>query len=131
MAAVNRKINLMNDVLFKFVFGSDERKHITIDFINSMLEREGNDEVKDIAFKNAELTPLTADVKLSRLDVYCTLNSGEQLDIEIQVVNHHNMGERSLYYWAQMYLRSLMRGEDYNKLAPAIGINLLNYEFLP
>lgn len=53
------KLNMMNDVLFKFVFGKAERKHITIDFINSMLEREGEKAIKDIEFKNSELTPLT------------------------------------------------------------------------
>ncbi|MCI5567736.1 MAG: Rpn family recombination-promoting nuclease/putative transposase, partial [Veillonellaceae bacterium] len=28
----------MNDVLFKFIFGKDERKQITLDFLNAVLE---------------------------------------------------------------------------------------------
>ena len=121
----------MNDVLFKFIFGKEERKHITIDFINSMLDRDKEHEVVDITFKNVEIVPLAAEIKLTRLDVFCVLSTGERVDIEIQVVNHKNMGQRSLYYWAQMYLLFLKQGDDYKKLAPAITINLLQYSFLP
>ena len=41
------------------------------------------------------------------------------------------MGQRSLYYWAQMYLMSLRQGQDYKALSPSITINLLRYSFLP
>ena len=41
------------------------------------------------------------------------------------------MGQRSLYYWAQMYLMSLRQGQDYKALTPSITINLLRYSFLP
>ncbi len=74
--------NPMNDVLFKFIFGKEEHKHITIDFINSMLERSGENEVRDITFKNVEMIPFLEDVKLTRLDIFCVLNSGEKLDLE-------------------------------------------------
>ena len=30
--------NPMNDVIFKFIFGKEERKQITIDFLNAVLE---------------------------------------------------------------------------------------------
>ena len=90
--------NPMNDVLFKFIFGKEERKHITIDFINSMLERDPAHEVVDLTFKNVEMIPLMGEAKLTRLDVFCTLSSGEKADLDVQVVNHKNMGQRSLYY---------------------------------
>ena len=125
------RYNPMNDVLFKFIFGKEERKHITIDFINSMLDRDKAHEVVDITFRNVEMIPLAAEVKLTRLDVFCVLSTGEKADLEIQVVNHRNMGQRSLYYWAQMYLLSLKQGQDYKALTPAITINLLRYSFLP
>ena len=126
-----KRYNPMNDVLFKFIFGKEERKHITIDLINSMLDRDKAHEIVDITFKNVEMTPLAAEIKLTRLDVFCVLNSGEKADLEIQVVNHRNMGQRTLYYWAQMYLMSLKQGQDYKALSPAITINLLRYCFLP
>ena len=32
-----RTFNPMNDVAFKFIFGKEERKRITIDFLNAVL----------------------------------------------------------------------------------------------
>lgn len=123
--------NPMNDVLFKFVFGSEERKQITIDFINSVLERDAGHEISDIAFKNVEFVPLRESEKLTRLDVFCVAGTGEKVDLEVQVVNHLNMASRSLYYWAQMYLMSLQKGQKYKELKPSITINILRYSFLP
>ena len=65
----NKKYNPMNDVLFKFIFGKDERKKVTIHFLNAVLEREGEDAIKDITFQNSELVPLNDEDKLTRLDL--------------------------------------------------------------
>ncbi len=54
----------MNDVLFKFIFGKDERKKVTIDFLNAVLERNGNDAIKDIQFRNGEIIPFYEEDKL-------------------------------------------------------------------
>lgn len=69
--------------------------------------------------------------KLTRLDVACVLDSGEQVDVEVQVTNEKNMSRRTLYYWAQMYLMSLPTGKTYRNLKPRITINLVNFSFLP
>ena len=69
--------------------------------------------------------------KLGRLDVACVLDSGEQVDIEVQVINQHNMERRTLFYWSRMYLLSLPAGKLYQNLKPAITINLLSYCVLP
>lgn len=81
--------------------------------------------------KITELVPLAEDGKLTRLDVRCDLSSGEQVDVEVQVLNLKNMRRRTLYYWAQMYLFSLARGQTYRDLKPAITINILAFELLP
>ena len=69
--------------------------------------------------------------KLTRLDVACVLDSGEQVDVEVQVANEKNMARRTLYYWAQMYLMSLPARKTYRNLKPCITINLVNFSFLP
>ena len=35
--------NPLNDYLFKFIFGREERKRITLSFLNAVLNREGED----------------------------------------------------------------------------------------
>ena len=43
--------------LFKFVFGREERKRVTLSFLNAVLGREGDDELADITFVDRELDP--------------------------------------------------------------------------
>ena len=45
-----RNYTPLNDYLFKFVFGREERKRITLSFLNAVLEREETDELTDISF---------------------------------------------------------------------------------
>lgn len=66
--------------------------------------------------------------KLTRLDVACVLDSGEQVDVEVQVANEKNMSRRTLYYSAQMYLMSLPEGKTYRNLKPRITINAYFFE---
>ena len=123
--------NPMNDVAFKFIFGKDERKQITIDFLNTVLHKSLAHEIKDITFRQTEMPPDSDEGKLSRLDIACELDTGELVDVEVQVINYRNMQRRTLFYWARLYLLSLTRGEGYNLLRPAITINLLAFELLP
>ena len=46
-----RAFNPMNDVAFKFIFGKEERKMVTIDFLNAVLEKSLGHEIKDITFR--------------------------------------------------------------------------------
>ena len=122
--------NPMNDYLFKFVFGREERKRITLSFLNAVLGREGEDELTDIAFADREFDPRFSEEKLSRLDIYGVVSDGSKINIEVQLVNYQNMEKRTLYYWSQMY-QSLRKGEDYENLTRSITINLLNFRLLP
>ena len=70
------KINPMNDVLFKFVFGKEERKGITIDFLNAVLEESLEHPIRDIRFMQTEQVPQNDGGKLTRFDVACEMNSG-------------------------------------------------------
>ena len=123
--------NPMNDVAFKFIFGKEERKQITIDFLNTVLHKSLKNEIKDITFRQTEMIPDGDEGKLSRLDIACELDTGELVDVEVQVINYNNMQRRTLFYWARLYLLSLTRGTGYNLLRPAITINLLAFELLP
>ena len=74
-----RRLNPMVDVLFKFIFGAEERKNITLDFLNSVLSLEGERELKDIQFLDRELIPESDEEKLSRLDIYGVTDTGSQI----------------------------------------------------
>ena len=128
-----RSYDPTNDLLFKFVFGREERKNITLQLINDILGRDGDDAFVDLQFRNTEISPDKDTDKLGRLDIFGILNDGSRIDIEMQVVNRRNMEKRTLFYWSHMYLHfdSLHTGDDYGTLKPAISINILRYSFLP
>ena len=122
--------NPLNDYLFKFIFGREERKRITLSFLNAVLNREGEDALMDITFIDREFDPQFADDKRSQLDIYGIASDGSQINIEVQLVNLYNMQKRTLYYWARMY-QTLHKGAEYQDLNPSITINLLNFQLLP
>ncbi|WP_366925399.1 PD-(D/E)XK nuclease family transposase [uncultured Selenomonas sp.] len=64
-----------NDLVFKFVFGRDERKNVTLAFINDMTGREGRDAFVDLDFRTSELVPDKLDDKLGRLDIFGILDN--------------------------------------------------------
>ena len=129
---IERKLyNPLNDVLFKFIFGSEERKQVTISFLNAVLNREGKEAIRDIEFRNSEIVPFYEGDKLTRLDIFCVTEEGERIDIEVQIANKKNMERRSLFYWSQMYLMNLAQGGKYQDLKPAITINILRYTIFP
>lgn len=123
--------NPMNDVIFKFIFGKEERKGITIDFLNAVLEDDLGHKIQNIKFLPTEMIPENEHEKLTRLDVACELDSHEQVDVEVQVVNYQDMQRRTLFYWAQMYLSILAPGITYQDLHPVITINILKFKLLP
>lgn len=117
--------------MFKQMFGQPSRKHITLAFINDLLGREGTDKIIDLTFINTELVKDKREGKTSRLDLAVITESGEHINIEVQVSNQHDMSERILYYWAKTYSSLIHSGENYRQLTPVIFISILNYALFP
>ena len=65
------------------------------------------------------------------MDIKAITDKGEHINIEIQLKNEYNMVKRSLYYWSKLYEGQLAEGDNYNKLAKSICINLLDFNTLP
>ena len=119
--------NPMNDAIFKFIFGRNERKSIMVDFLNAVLEESLEHRITDIMYIPTEQIPQSSTGKTTRFDVACELDTGEFVDVEVQVVDHKNMDRRTLLYWAQMYSSRSYSGEDYGELRPAITINIVSF----
>ena len=62
------------------------------------------------------------------MDLECTLDGGERVDIEGQLADEGNFKRRTLYYWSVLYMQSLQQGKDYDSLVPCICINILNFK---
>lgn len=123
-----RTFNATNDALFKYIFGKEERKAITIDFLNTFLATEFDEPITDLSFTQTEMSPECYRDKEARFDVACQLWNGTKVDIEMQVVNNKDMDRRSIYYWADLFRKGFKIGSDYRELKPAITICILDYE---
>ena len=87
--------------------------------------------IQDITFIPTEQIPQNEADKTSLFDVACELDTGEHVDVEVQVINHKNMRQRALMYCAEMYVNGLPAGEDYRNAHHALTINILAFRLLP
>ncbi len=126
-----KKYNPLNDYMFKYVFGREEHKKITLSFLNAILGLEGEKKLTDIRFQDRDFDPSNVEGKPARLDIYGIVSDGSHINIEMQVVNLHNMERRTLYYWAKMYESDLKIGDEYEQLHRTITINILRFNLLP
>lgn len=81
---LDRLMDLKVDYAFKQLFGSEKNKKVTVVFLNAILQRNGQNQIKDIFFLNTESGGKYADDKQSRLDLLVNTNAGEQINVEIQ-----------------------------------------------
>lgn len=113
------------DVVFRMLFGEQKHERITKKLIEDVIEQK----VETIEL---EQTPLLwgnqADDKLGIIDVRATINNKNPIDIEMQILNNHDIEKRILFYWSKLYLKQIDRGEDYNQLNRSISIIFLDYE---
>lgn len=116
-----------NDVAFKKLFGDDEHKSITINFLNSMLNLSGDEEIKKIEFLKSEVLPEHLLGKKIYLDVFCTNASDKQFIIEMQSVNEFDFIKRSQVYAARVLSSQLFKGQKYEELIPVIFLGIVDY----
>ena len=127
-----KALNRTNDALFKWIFGNAKQKTILLEFINAVLT-EGDEEniIADIELIDRENDAQSQEDKVTRLDILAKTNDGKRINIEVQTTNKKNLKERSLYYWAQIFIRQLKRGEHYRDLQSTISINVVTFDIWP
>ncbi len=117
-------INPLIDYAFKMLFGSDDRKTVTIHFLNAVLV--GQPPVTDVTFPNTVHSKLSEDGKFFILDVLAEDVLGRRFNIEVQIALPAGMAERMVFYAAETYVRRLQQGQNYTDLRPSISICVLS-----
>ena len=116
------------DFVFKRIFGNEKHPDILISFLNAVMKPK--DLIKSVKIINSDIEKEHIEDKYSRLDIKAVTNKGEYINIEIQVKNEYNMIKRSLYYWSKMFESQIVEGDNYNKLAKTVCINILDFKYL-
>ncbi len=117
---------ITSDIMFKAVFSRPESRDLLVDLLNTYLKM-GIASPEDIDLVAGEKLLRYTEDKLFRLDLRVKTASGEQVNIEIQAVNHHDIIERSLFYVTGMYHDQFEKGMPYNKGRRTVGLYFLCY----
>ena len=118
-------LNLTNDYIFKRTFGYKESGEITKILLRDILQ----DDVSSVQLEYQTITEKELmDDKVGIMDIKAVLNGNTQCDIEMQVVNQHNIEKRILFYWAKMYTHSIKEGNEYNDLKKSICVLIADFE---
>lgn len=119
-------MNLMTDFAFKRIFGTVERKHILIQFLNIIFEKEGL-HVYDVTYHDKEVLPENEEGKIVKYDVYCTTpDKKEHFIVEMQRVYHPGFEDRAVLYAMKAATGQLKKGQKY-ELNPVYSIFLVNF----
>ncbi len=121
-------LDIKTDYAFKKVFGSEESKEILISFLNSIIEFNNNQKIKDLTILDPYNIPILKGMKDTFVDVKAKLEDDTKVIIEMQVLNHDGFEKRILYNTAKNYSQQLKEGENYHLLNPVIALTIVNFE---
>ncbi|MDZ3952308.1 Rpn family recombination-promoting nuclease/putative transposase [Bacillus thuringiensis] len=125
------RVNLRIDFAFKHLFGSKGNEDILKGFLNAVLQKSLVAPITSVSLDDRHLQKEYKEDKLSIMDVKAVLDTGEHVNIEIQLANKHDMQKRSLYYWSKLYASQMQEGMAYSALKKAITINVLDFVLYP
>lgn len=118
-------LNPKNDYTFKRIFGYVGNENITKELISTILDEK----IESITLDCKEILEqdLQSD-KLGILDIRAVANDKTQIDIEMQMVDQKNIEDRVLFYWCNMFAKSIEAGKDYKNSKRTIVILFVDYE---
>jgi hypothetical protein len=89
------EISIRRDIIFKIVFGANERSELLKDLLESILHRK----ITNIVVRNElALDKIHAYDKQMRLDILAEVDGKEKINVELQNRNEYNVIERSESY---------------------------------
>ena len=125
------RLKVKNDFVFQKIFGQNEHKEILISFLNAVLALSDEQKLADIEImENTRLKKDNIHDKLGVLDIRAKASTGEQFNIEIQVINQYNMDQRTLFYWSKLFSEQLKEGQPFQSLKKTITINILDFNYI-
>ena len=123
-------INPFTDFGFKRLFGTEENKDLLIDFLNQLLPP--HHQIIDLTFRNIEQMPLTEQERKAFFDIYCTIQGGSHIVIEMQKAKMEYFKDRTLLYSTYPIQSQAPKSKDWNfKLESVYFIGILDFPYEP
>ena len=123
----NRYINPYTDYGFKYLFGTEPNKELTLDFVNALLQ--GREVIKSLTLIPSEQLGDTEDDRRAVFDVYCENEKGDKIIIEMQKAEQQWFMDRSVYYSSFPIRSQGEKGKWLFGLKAVYTIGILNFVF--
>ena len=123
----NRYINPYTDYGFKYLFGTEPNKELTLDFVNALLQ--GREVIKSLTLIPSEQLGDTEDDRRAVFDVYCENEKGDKIIIEMQKAEQQWFKDRSVYYSSFPIRSQGEKGKWLFGLKAVYTIGILNFVF--
>ena len=121
------EVKKLNDFFIRYFFGLEGDEDLLLSFINAIMIDSNFKTFSNVEILNPFNLKKYLDGKESIVDVKCVTEDNDTVIIEIQLQGNQYFIGRSLYYWANSYSSLLNKSENYTKLAPVIGMNILDF----
>ena len=117
--------DLLNDEVFKLVFGRESTKDVMIEFLNQViLDRK----ILDLEFIDKEMHPIERDAKGTVYDMFCKTDDGSRIIVEVQRRKQPFYPERALYYSTFQIQRQVEAGAEYYDFLPVYVVSILDFK---
>ena len=116
--------DLLDDDVFKLVFGQESSKDVMIEFLNQVIPDR---RIVDLDFADKEMHPVDRNRKSSVYDVFCTTDDGSRIVVEIQRRKQSSYVERAIYYSTYQIGRQVEAGSGDYDFCPVYVISILNF----
>ena len=104
-----QEATIKRDIIFTKVFG--ENKKLTLELLQIILPKLKIEEIIDIIPEDREKENIV--YRGVRFDVYVKDENSRMYDIEMQVVNHHDLGKRIAYYQNKLSSKALKPSQKF------------------
>ena len=95
------------DLTFKMLFANPDNKDVLIDFLNCLLDLEGEIRIKDLEILPCQLTSESQEAVQAYVDVRCKTFEGEEIAIEMQRMREPNFLAKSQYDTSRLLAQQL------------------------
>ena len=120
--------DLLDDDVFKLVFGRESSKDVMIEFLNQVIPDRMID---DLEFVDKEMHHLDRSRKDSVYDMFCKTDDGSRIVVEVQRRKQANFAERAIYYSTFSIANQVSAGAGCYDFYPVYVISILNFGFKP
>lgn len=120
--------DLLDDEVFKLVFGQESSKDVMIEFLNQVIPDRT---IVDVEYLDKEMHPKEREKKKSVYDLFCRTDDGTRVIVELQKRKQDDYAERMLYYSMHQILKQVDAGDSSYGFCPVYVISIMDFTISP